>query len=134
MPGSRARAASDISTGRHRLVRIPALALVVVLTAAWAPCMACERPGLANGSPGLATLASCHGVGATGASSCAPLIRAPGPALRAWGIVPMAGLTLLPPPLRELWVLRPVVAWKQLPSLAPLHRPPLYLLHGSLLA
>lgn len=124
---------SDVSTGRRWLVRIPAFALVMVLTAAWAPCLACERPTRVNSSLGLVTAASCHGIGATGASSCAPLIRAAGPALRASGIVPMAGPTLLPPPLLGLRALRPVAAWNRLPGLAPLQRPPLYLLHASLL-
>jgi hypothetical protein len=125
---------SGVSTRRRRLVRIPALALVAVLAAAWAPCFACERPARADGSPGLATPASsCHGAGDTAASSCAPAVRAAGSAFRAPGVPPM-GPPVLPACPPELRAVTPVAASTQLPRLAPLHRPPLYLLHESLLA
>jgi hypothetical protein len=118
---------------RRRLVRIPALALVAVLAMAWAPCLACERPAHANGSPGLATPASCHDVGDTAASSCAPTIRAASSALRVPGM-PSAGPAVLPARLPELRDPTPGPPSTRLPRLAPLHRPPLYLLHESLLA
>ena len=118
---------------RRRGLRIPALALAVMLTAAWAPCLACETPAHANGSPGLAAPQSCHDVGDL-AAACVPAIRAPASALRTPG-APAPGAPVLqacPPPVLRVPV--PESASEQTPGPAPRVRPRLYLLHESLLA
>jgi hypothetical protein len=117
---------------RRHLVRIPALALLVLLSAAWAPCFACQGP-LHEAGPGLATRAVCHGSGDTAAPSCAQNIRAAGPALRV-SVPPAAAVASMPAPAAELTVLAPGAPPAELPHTIPLSRPSLYLLHGILLA
>jgi hypothetical protein len=115
----------------HRPIRSPALALVGLMVLAWAPCLACEKPAHVHGAPGLAAPASCHG--GDSEASCAPAIRATGSALRA-PVVPPAMAPVLPAPAPDLGIPRPVADRSQPVPRAGLHRPPLYLLHASLLA
>jgi hypothetical protein len=122
------------SPRRRRLVRIPALALLAVLAAAWAPCLACESSAHAADQPGLVTAASCHLVSDASGASCAPEIRVASSALRTDG-VPAAGPPVLQAsPLLELRPPSPLSAPAPRTRLAPIQRPPLYLLNESLLA
>ena len=117
---------------RRRFLRVPVLALVVVLTSAWLPCLACEGPDH-RAAPELASPASCHGSGESAASSCAPTIRAASSALTA-PAMPPALLAALP---AGPFLILPVPfasGSRQLPGRAPIHTRPLYLLHESLLA
>ena len=118
--------------GRRHLVRFPALALLVLLSAAWAPCFACDGMGHET-APAIDARAGCHGAGDVAGSSCGQEIRAQGPALRV--VVPPAAMaaTVLAdaPQLPALAAGAPRI---ELPGAAPLSRPPLYLLHGILLA
>lgn len=116
---------------RDRRRQIPAVALVGLLVLAWAPCLACEKPAHAHGGPGLAAPASCHGRDTE--ASCAPAIRATGSALRA-PVTPPAMPLVLPALAPDFRIPRPVADRSQPVPLARLRRPPLYLLHVSLLA
>ena len=124
---------SSMKRRRLPLVRLPALALLVVLTVAWVPCFACDGMGHEGAAPGIGARASCHGAGDFAGSSCGQEIRAQGPALRV--VVPpaaMAAPVLAVAP--ELLAPAAGVLPSEPPSAALLSRPPLYLLHGILLA
>jgi hypothetical protein len=119
---------------RRRFLRVPALALVAVLTSAWLPCFACEGPSHGASGPELASPASCHGASEATASSCAPTIRAADSALNA-SAPPPAGFAVQPAFSASLLLpaaYRP--AGLRLARRAPIHARPLYLLHESLLA
>jgi hypothetical protein len=118
---------------RRHLVRLPALALLVLLTAAWVPCFACDGKDHVGAAPGIGARDGCHGAGDFAGSSCGQEIRAQGPALRV--VVPPAAVAapiLADSP--ELLVLETGAPPSEFPGAAPLSRPPLYLLHGILLA
>ena len=121
------------SPRRRRLVRIPALALLAVLAAAWAPCLACESSALGADQPGLVNAASCHVVSDSPGASCAPEIRVASSALRTAGVPAAAPALLQASPLLELRPPSPLSAPAPRTNLAPVQRPPLYLLHESLL-
>jgi hypothetical protein len=84
-------------------------------------------------APGIDARAGCHGAGAAAGSSGGQEIRAQGPALRV--VVPPAAMAAPvladAPQLPALAARAPRI---QLPGAASLSRPPLYLLHGILLA
>jgi hypothetical protein len=123
---------TGLSSRRTARVQLPALALVAVMILAWVPCLACESPSHANGSPGLASPASCHGVGEAVGSRCGPAIRDASPAVPSLAVTPVAAAVphVSSPLLRAL----PDAAVSAQISLAPLESRPLYLLHVSLLA
>jgi hypothetical protein len=116
---------------RRRFLRVPVLALVVVLTSAWLPCLACEGPDH-RAAPELASPASCHGAGDATASSCAPTIRAADSELGTRALPP-ALLAALPAGPSLILPVPSASGSRQLPRRAPIHARPLYLLHESLL-
>lgn len=123
----------DEST-RRRLVRIPALTLVAVFAVVWAPCFACEGSGRAGASPVLVTPApSCHSAGDLAVPECTPEIRAAGVALRVPVPLAPAAVPLLAG-VPEFSLFAAPAPRSELPAPSPTSRPPLYLLHGSLLA
>ncbi len=117
---------------RKLRLRASALALAALLAASWVPCFACQGH---DGGPGFATRSVCHVTGNTAAASCGTGIRMAGTALRIVA-PPVTAPAVAAAPAPAVALAAPSVPPRSSGPLgsSPISRPPLYLLHGSLLA